>query len=162
MKFKERLRINDPEIDLDDNFAQISNIERDIGKCIYHHLVTLFRTEGNASILSLAQLTMTTSFLRILAIDLGPFDTEEVINVVPAVAAMQMTARLAFEGLTTETKRRDILDWSVNWYKRQMELDYGKIYKTVAESESVGHAGIVYNLPAISKLKIQICWGIIS
>ena len=141
-KLRERLRIPDPEIDLDDNFMQVSNTERELGKFIYNHLVKMIRTENNTSILSLAQLTMTTSFLRLLATEVGPLDTDEVTTSAATIAAMQMTARLAFEGLTTETKRRDLLDWTVNWYKRQMELDYGKSYKAVSEPESVGRAGI--------------------
>jgi hypothetical protein len=58
--------------------------------------------------------------------------------------AMKMTARLAFEGFTTETKRRDILEWSVNWYKRQMELDYGRHRQTLMEMEAVGTQGLLY------------------
>jgi hypothetical protein len=143
-KLKERLRIPDREIDLDDNFLQISKLEREIGKFIYGHLVKLIRMESNTLILSVAQLTMTTSFLRHLAIETGPLDTDEMTNSAPAIAAMQMTARLASEGFTTETKRRDLLEWTVSWYKRQMELDYGKAYKAVTEPDSVGVQGIVY------------------
>lgn len=142
-KLKERLRIPDSEIDLEDNYIQIYNIEREIGKFIYNHLVGLIRTEENTSTLSVAQLSMTTTFLRALAIEMGPLDIVEPTNLIANVTAMQMTARLAFEGIMTETKRRDLLDWSVSWYKRQLELDFGRNIK--AEPDAVGHVGVTYH-----------------
>ncbi len=146
-KLKERLRMPNPEIDLEDNFTQIQETMRQLGKFIYNHLVKLIRTESNPTILSLAQLTMTTTFLRLFATHVGPLDTDETTNVTPVIAAMQMTARLAFEGLTTQTKRLDLFDWSVNWYKRQMELDFGKGYsQKVTDPDAVGHPGILYPL----------------
>lgn len=144
-RLKERLRMSNPEIDLDDNFSQIHDTMRHIGKFIYNHLVKLIRTESNPTILSLAQLTMTTAFLRLFATDLGPLDTDEKTDIIPLIAAMRMTVRLVFEGLTTETKRLDLFDWSVNWYKRQMELDYQKGFsQKVTDPDAVGHHGILY------------------
>jgi len=137
--------MSNPEIDLDDNFSQIHDTMRHLGKFIYNHLVKLIRTESNLTILSVAQLTMTTSFLRLFATDLGPLDTDEKRDITPIIGAMQMTTRLAFEGLTTETKRLDLFDWSVNWYKRQIELDFGKGFShKVTDPDAVGHSGLLY------------------
>jgi hypothetical protein len=77
----------------------------------------------------------------------GPLDRDDFGHLHPTIASMQMAARLAFEGFQTETKRRDILDWSISWYKRQIELDYGKQYKNVTESEAVGQLGLQYLHP---------------
>jgi len=94
--------------------------------------------------LSVAQLTMTTRVLRSIAQIVGPLDIDEpVTDIQKPVAAMKMIARLAFEGFTTETKRQDILNWSVNWYKRQIEIDYGRQYKGLStEVEAVGYIGL--------------------
>jgi hypothetical protein len=147
-RFKERLqRILGPETDLNHNLKEVKGIFRDLGKFILSHLLRLMRTEQNTSILGLAQLTMTCGFLRSVAALVGPLDTDEVDHLEPLyypLEAMKMTARLAFEGFTTETKRRDILEWSVNWYKRQMELDYGRHRQTLMEMEAVGTQGLLY------------------
>lgn len=149
-KLRERLMINriPEETDLNEEYVQISTtVREDVGKFIFAHLVQLVRTERNPAVLSVAQLTVTTGFLRLMANQVGPLDKDEFGHLHPAIAAMQMTARLAFEGIQTETKRRDLLDWSIGWYKRQIELDYGKQYKNVTESEAVGQLGLQYLPP---------------
>jgi hypothetical protein len=144
-RLKERLLANSPDSDLNDNYVKTLEIVREVGKFVHTHLLNLIRTEPSASILSVAQLTVTSNFLRVLATQVGPLDTDKILNVHPIVAAMQMSARLVFEGLATETNRRDILDWSVAWVKRQMELDYGMQHKNVIDSDiAVGQQGIVY------------------
>jgi hypothetical protein len=145
-RFKERLQQTlGPDIDHNDYFNEVKVIFRDLGKFILNHLLRLMRNEENTSILGVAQLTMTSGFLRSVAVLVGPLDIDAVEDMDPAftqLEAMKMAARLAFEGFTTETKRRDILDWSVNWYKRQMELDYGRHHRTLLEPEAVGIPGL--------------------
>jgi hypothetical protein len=155
-RVKERLRFTlelGPEADLMDNFDNVMHHMRDLGEFMHTHLTTLIRTEQNTSVLSVAQLAMTSGFLRSVALYVGALDRD--IPLVPfdpaqlAIDAMQMSSRLAFEGFTTETKRQDILDWSVNWVKRQMELDYGKNFRDVAEAEAIGSIGIAYYLSSL-------------
>ena len=141
-KLRERLLAQNPEGDLNAEYQKISITVLDFGKFIFEHLTKLIQTEKNPAVLSVAQLTMTTAFLRTMANAVGPLDGDELGRMHPAIAAMQMTARLAFKGFQTETKRRDILDWSISWFKRQIELDYGKQYKNVSELEAIGQHGI--------------------
>jgi hypothetical protein len=143
-KLKERLQHIYQGIDLNENFEKIEQAMRKLGKTILARLVMLIRTEENTSVLSVAQLTMTTTFLRALALEIGPLDTDEPVTGNMAIPAMEMAARLAFEGLATQTKRKDIFEWTVNWFKRQMELDFTKHSRTpnVGGSEAVGFAGI--------------------
>src|SRR5579859_1251529 len=64
-RFNERLQqAIGPEIDLMDNLNEVKGIFRDLGKFILNHLLRLMETEQNTSILGIAQLTMTCSFLR--------------------------------------------------------------------------------------------------
>jgi len=141
-KIRERLLLGSPELDLNEEYQQIYSTVREVGKFIFAHLVKLIQTERNPAVLSVAQLTMATASLRTMANIVGPLDRDDFGHLHPAFAAMQMTARLAFEGFQTETKRRDVLDWSISWYKRQIELDYGKQFKNVTESEAVGQLGL--------------------
>jgi hypothetical protein len=112
----------------EERFPTIFRITRDIGKFIYSYLVNLIRTEENPAVLSIAQLSMTASFLRNMALHVGALDMDELSNAnaaksTPRMIAMKMAARLAFEGFTTETKRRDLADWSGAWFRRQIDLD---------------------------------------
>jgi hypothetical protein len=147
-RFKERLQQTlGPEIDLTENSTEVRGIYRDLGKFVFNHLLGLMRTEENTSVLGLAQLTMTCGFLRASATLVGPLDTEDTEYRDPLylhLEAMKMTARLAFEGFTSETKRHDILEWSVNWFKRQMELDYSRHQRNIVEVEAVGPPGLLY------------------
>ena len=144
-KIKDRLRtILGADADLDANYEAVMSLTRDMGAILHAHVINLMRTEENTAILSVAQLTMTTRVLRSIAQIVGPLDIDEpVTDIQKPVAAMKMIARLAFEGFTTETKRQDILNWSVNWYKRQIEIDYGRQYKGLStEVEAVGYIGL--------------------
>lgn len=144
-KIKDRLRtILGADADLDENYEAVMSLTRDMGAILHAHVINLMRTEENTSILSVAQLTMTTRVLRSIAQIVGPLDIDEpVTDTEKPIAAMKMIARLAFEGFTTETKRQDILNWSVNWYKRQIEIDYGRQYKGLStEVEAVGYVGL--------------------
>lgn len=147
-RFNERLQqAIGPEIDLNQNLIEVMGIFRDLGKFILNHLLRSMETEENTSILGIAQLTMTCAFLRAVAFLVGPLDIDDSEDIDPQyfpLEAMKMSARLAFEGFTTETKRRDILDWSVSWFKRQMELDYGRLHRTMMEADAVGKHGLMY------------------
>ena len=151
-RVKDRMRYTlglSADADLTDNFDKVMRHMRDLGEFMHTHLTSLIRSEQNTSILSVAQLTMTSGFLRSVALYVGALDRNVPVDSDPAEAAfkaMQMSARLAFEGFITETKRHDILDWSVCWVKRQMELDYGKSFRNATEAEAVGQPGIAYNL----------------
>jgi hypothetical protein len=143
-RFKDRLRQTlGPDTDLNENLMEVKSIFRDLGKFLLNHLLRLMRTEENTSILGIAQLTMTTSILRTMSLFVGPLDTDDIEPVASPLEAMKMTARIAFEGFTSDTKRRDLLEWSVGWYKRQMELDYGRQTRAV-EVEAVGLPGLLY------------------
>jgi hypothetical protein len=143
-KLKERLTMLVPDINLEENYSKIFHTMRDLGKFMHHYLITLIQTEHNNAVLNVAQLTMTVSFLRTIAVEVGPLDTDDLAGSTAGLAAMRMTARIAFEGLCTPTKRKELLDWAVNWFKRQIELDYGRHQKGVVDPEAVGHAGIMY------------------
>jgi len=140
MKAKQFISSTHPGINFEERFPIIFRSARDIGKFIYSYLLNLIRTEENPAVLSIAQLSMTTSFLRIMAIHVGALDTDEMSKDDPRMTAMKMTAGLAFEGLTTETKRRDLADWSVSWFRNQIDIDY----TGQEHPESVGPDGIQY------------------
>jgi hypothetical protein len=159
-KFRERLRMPDPSIDVDGEYRECSASVTALGRFLYTQTVHLIHTEMNPSVLSVAQLPMTAALLRVVALEMGVLDTtpsEEAgddgmegvaMGVTQNVAAMQMAARLAFEGLCTETGRRDIFDWSVNWFKRQMELDCSLKGQGRGEPDTVGHPGVLYRAPS--------------
>ena len=148
-RFNERLQqAMGSDIDLNHNLTEVMGVFRDLGKFILNHLLSLMKTEENTSILGIAQLIMTSSFLRAVACLVGPLDIDDSQNMDPQyfhLEAMKMSARLAFKGFTTETKRRDILDWSVSWFKRQMEFDYGRLHRTMMEADAVGTHGLMYS-----------------
>lgn len=148
-RFRDRLRQTlGPDTDLNANLFEVRSIFRDLGKFLLNHLLRLMRTEENTSVLGVAQLTMTTSLLRTMSLLVGPLDTEEFDPVYSAQEAMKMAARIAFEGFTSDTKRQDILEWSVGWYKRQMEMDYDRHPKAMVEVEAVGPHGLLYLSPS--------------
>ena len=147
-RFRDRLQqILGPDADLNGIWLEVKGIFRDLGKFLLNHLLKLMRTEENTSILGIAQLTMTSSLLRAMALLVGPLDTEDFDPMYPALEAMKMAARIAFEGFTSDTKRQDILEWSVGWYKRQMELDYDRHARSMVEVEAVGPHGLLYLPP---------------
>ena len=160
-KFRERLRIPDPAINLDANYRECNDHLISLARFLYVQTVQMIHRETSPSILGVAQLQMTAALLRNAALDLGPLDTPSdnekegnemegiAMGIMPNVAAMQMAARLAFEGLSAETQRKDVFDWSVNWFKRQIELDCagGKGQRGVHEPDTVGHPGVLYGSP---------------
>ena len=158
-RLKERIKSSlGPNADLDANYEQLNNLMMDMGKCLHSHVFELMRTEENSSILSVAQLTMTVGVLRAIAQIVGPLDADPVPEDEKSLAAMQMIARLAFQGFMSETKREDILNWSVGWFKRQIELDYGKEYRRfTGEPEAVGGRGLSYASIRWSILIVRYC-----
>ena len=156
-KFRERLRIPDPEIDLGANYRECNDHVISVARSLYAETVRMIHRETNPSVLGVAQLQITAALLRNAALDLGPLDTPSddekagdemegvAMGIMPNVAAMQMAARLAFEGLSADTQRRDVFDWSMNWFKRQIELDYagGKGQRGSQEPDTVGHPGLL-------------------
>jgi hypothetical protein len=145
-KVRDRLKMTlGPEVDLDANYKEVMTLMRDMGKSLHTHVIGLMRTEENTSILSVAQLTMTVGVLRSIGQIVGPLDQDPVPENEKTYASMKMIARLAFEGFTSETKRQDILNWSVGWFKRQIELDYAKEFKRLTgDPEAVGYIGLQY------------------
>lgn len=142
-KLKERMTMLVPDIDLEETYSKIFHTMRDLGKFMHRYLIVLIQTEHNNAVLNVAQLTMTTNFLRALAVEVGPLDADDFSVSTAGLVGMRMAARIAFEGLCTPTKRRDLLDWAVNWFKRQIELDYGRHHKGIADSEAVGQPGLM-------------------
>jgi hypothetical protein len=153
-RVKERIKASlQPDADLDANYDKVVVLMTDMGNCLYNHVIMSMRTEENSSILSVAQLTTTVGVLRAIALVVGPLGRVLVTEADDdkGLAAMKMTARIAFEGFSIDTKRQDILNWSVSWFKRQIELDYGKEYgRYTAEPDAVGGAGLTYSPNAIN------------
>jgi hypothetical protein len=155
-KFRERLRSGDANVDLDSNLRQVSGTIVALARFVYAQTVEMIRSEVHASVLPVAQLQMTTTLLRNLAVELGPLDVTEkgdgqmegvTIGLVPTMsanslaemqlAAMQMASRLVFEAICANTGRYDVFDWGVNWFQRQIELDTSRR----DDPDSVGHPG---------------------
>jgi hypothetical protein len=146
-KLKDRLRQElGADVNLEDNLLQIEDIMGEIASRIHSRLLDMIRTESNPSILSLAQLTMTTTIIRWIILNAGPFEQDTEVELDHTMSAMTTTARLVFTGFTTETKRRDILEWAVSWFKHQMDIDYHKMHKTTNDIDAVGQAGLQYVL----------------
>jgi hypothetical protein len=141
----ERMRqTHGEDADLDDIYVTVEGIMRDIGKSIQGRFVGMIRTETSSSILNVAQLTLTHHFLHCATFLLGPLDGEGDTDFDDdKFRAMRYSARLAFEGFTTESKRRDILEWSLHWFRRRLDMDYQKTYKNTNDPEAVGHRGLM-------------------
>jgi hypothetical protein len=141
---RERMRqTHGEDADLDDIYVTVEGIMRDIGKSIHGRLIGMIRTETSSSILNVAQLTMTHNFLRCATYVLGPLDSDNDTDYNDdKFRAMRYSARLAFEGFTTESRRRDILEWSLNWFRRQLDMDYQKTYKNTMDADAVGQRGL--------------------
>lgn len=152
-KFRERLRAGDASVDLNANLRRVSSTIVALARFVYKQTVEMIRSERNASVLPVAQLQMTTTLLRNVAVELGPLDVIEEregqmegipIGLVSAkslaemqLAAMQMASRLVFEAICADTRRYEVFDWGVNWFQRQIELDTSRR----DDPDCVGHPG---------------------
>jgi hypothetical protein len=149
-KLKDQLLLLlEPEANVDDNFSRIKDILVDMAKFFYNHIEEFIRTESNPAILGASQVNNIAGLLRAVINVAGPWDAEPMPDDKKVLTSMQMISRLAFGAITSETKRRDLLNWAMGWYGHQLQIDFSRDSSQYPDPNAVGWQGIQYRLPGI-------------
>ena len=145
--FQARLRKNEsPEFNLDNNLSNVETLLRQLARLTHAHVLQLICVEQSTSVLNVTYLASLTNVLRMMAVLVGDFtqeDTSDGVVVDSALVGMQVCARFVVEGFSSETGRRDLWEWSMFWFRRQMEIDHQKMSKNYGGNDAVGQFGLM-------------------